>query len=165
MSFPQTRLRRLRETPAIRSLVAETRVHPHDLMAPLFVVEGKGVRKPIASLPGQFHLSVDKLVAEAAGLHALGIPAIMLFGIPNQKDKTDDARLAWAKDGTVQRAVAALKKRVPGLLVFTDLCVCEYTTHGHCGILEGYKTPPKSKGLQGWAKSEAELAKAGKDGL
>ena len=162
MSFPQTRLRRLRETPAVRSMLAETRVHPHDLMAPLFVVEGNGVRKPIASLPGQFHFSVDKLVAEAAGLFELGIPAVMLFGIPHAKDKTDDARQAWAKDGIVQRAVAALKKRVPGLLVFTDLCVCEYTTHGHCGIIEGYVTPPKKKRLEGWEKSEAALAKAAK---
>src|SRR5665213_703768 len=125
-SFPELRLRRLRSTPAIRSLMTETRVHPHDLMAPLFVVEGRGVRKPIASLPGQFHFSVDKLAAEGAGLLKLGVPAVMLFGIPNAKAKTPDARQAYAKDGLVQRAVAELKRRVPGLLVFTDLCLCEY---------------------------------------
>jgi porphobilinogen synthase len=134
--FPQLRLRRLRSTPATRSLVAEARVHPHDLIAPLFVVEGKAVRKPISSLPGMSHLSVDKLVAEAEALFKLGIPGIMLFGIPAAKAKTDDARLAWAKDGIVQRAVRALKKAVPGLLVFTDVCLCEYTSHGHCGLLE-----------------------------
>src|SRR5262245_46387595 len=137
MSFPQTRLRRLRETPAVRALVRETRVHPHDLMAPLFVVEGKSVRREIKSMPGQYHLSVDKLLLEAKAIHALGIPAVMLFGIPHAKEKSLDASLAYAPGGIVQRAVKALKKAVPGLLVFTDVCVCEYTSHGHCGILEG----------------------------
>src|SRR6266705_2410975 len=108
--FPQLRLRRLRSSPATRSLVAETRVHPHDLVAPLFVVEGKGVQAPIASLPGQSHFSIDRLVAEAEALFKLGIPAIMLFGIPDPKTKSADARRAWAKDGIVQRAVRALKK-------------------------------------------------------
>lgn len=136
MSFPQTRLRRLRATPAVRSLVTETRVHPHDLMAPLFVVEGKGVRREIKSMPGQYHLSIDKLVPEAAALFKLGIPAVMLFGIPHAREKSLDASLAWASEGIVQRAVRALKARVPGLLVFTDVCVCEYTSHGHCGILD-----------------------------
>ena len=106
MSFPQTRLRRLRQTPAIRSLVAETRVHPHDLVAPLFVVEGKAVKRPIPSLPGQHHFSVDRLAAEAGALFKLGIPAVMLFGIPHASEKTDDARAAWAPKGIVQRAVA-----------------------------------------------------------
>jgi porphobilinogen synthase len=118
-------------------LLAETRVHPHDLMAPLFVVEGRAVRREIKSLPGQFHFSVDRLAAEAAGLFKLGVPAVLLFGIPDAKAKTADARQASAKDGIVQKAVAELKKRVPGLLVFTDLCLCEYTDHGHCGIVEG----------------------------
>ncbi len=111
--FPQLRLRRLRATPATRSLLAEARVHPHDLIAPLFVVEGKGVRQAIGSLPGQFHLSVDKAMAEAGALLKLGIPGIMLFGIPDAKAKSDDARAAWAKDGIVQRAVRAIKKAVP----------------------------------------------------
>jgi porphobilinogen synthase len=138
-SFPEIRLRRLRQTPAIRRLLAEVRVHPHDLMAPLFVVEGKGVRREIKSLPGQYHLSVDRLAAEADGLFKLGVPAVMLFGVPAAKDKTLDARNAWARGGIVQRALAELKKRVPGLLVFTDVCVCEYTTHGHCGIIQTVK--------------------------
>lgn len=136
MAFPQNRLRRLRLTPAIRSLGAEVRVHPHDLMAPLFVVEGKNIRREIRSLPGQFHLSIDRLVREAAELQRLGIPAIMLFGLPDPKQKSGDAACAWAEDGIVQRAVAALKAQVPGLLVFTDVCICAYTSHGHCGILE-----------------------------
>ena len=145
MGFPEVRLRRLRHTRAVRALVAETRVHPHDLMAPLFVVEGRGVRKAIASMPGQYHLSIDKLVVEAAGLFKLGIPAIMLFGIPHAKEKSADARLAWASTGIVQRAVGELKKRVPGLLVFTDVCVCEYTSHGHCGILQTVKKGGRSE--------------------
>jgi porphobilinogen synthase len=134
--FPQLRLRRLRSTAATRALVAEVRVHPHDLIAPLFVVEGKGVRRAISSLPGQFHLSVDKAVHEAQALWKLGIPGIMLFGIPNASAKSDDARASWAKDGIVQRALRAIKKAVPALLVFTDVCVCEYTSHGHCGLVE-----------------------------
>lgn len=134
--FPQVRLRRLRATPATRALMAETRVHPHDLIAPLFVIEGKGKKLPISSLPGMSHLSIDKLVVEAEALFRLGIPGIMLFGIPDQKAKTADARLAWAKDGIVQRAVRALKKALPKLLVFTDVCLCEYTSHGHCGLME-----------------------------
>lgn len=134
-SFPSLRLRRLRATPATRSLFAETRVHPHDLIAPLFVVEGRGVRRAIASLPGQFHFSVDRLAAEGAALFKLGVPAVMLFGIPHAKDKTEDASRALAKDGIVQRASSELKRRVPGLLIFTDVCLCEYTTHGHCGLV------------------------------
>ena len=98
-SFPDLRLRRLRATPAIRALLAETRVHPHDLMAPLFVVEGRAVRRPIPSMPGQFHFSVDRVATEGEGLLKLGIPAVMLFGIPNAKAKTEDARQAYAKDG------------------------------------------------------------------
>jgi porphobilinogen synthase len=138
-SFPGLRLRRLRATPAIRALVAETRVHPHDLVAPLFVVEGRALRREIKSMPGQFQFSLDRLAAEAAALFELGVPAVMLFGIPDAASKTPDARMAYAKDGLVQKAVAELKRRVPGLSVFTDLCLCEYTTHGHCGVLEAPK--------------------------
>ena len=150
-SFPDLRMRRLRATPAVRSLVAETRVHPHDLVAPLFVVEGRGAHRPIPSLPGQSHFSVDRLAAEAAELQRLGVPAVLLFGIPHPKDKTEDARKAHAKDGVVQRAVSELKRRVPGMLVFTDLCLCEYTTHGHCGIVEGLPAAaikPRKRGLE-----------------
>ena len=139
MPFPEIRLRRLRQSPAIRRLLAETRVHPHDLIAPLFVVEGRAVRKEIKSLPGQYHLSVDRLSAEAAVLLQLGVPAVILFGIPAAREKSDDARQAWAKGGIVQRAVAELKRRVPDLLVFTDVCACEYTRHGHCGLVQGVK--------------------------
>ncbi|MGH7442854.1 MAG: porphobilinogen synthase [bacterium] len=134
-SFPELRLRRLRSTPATRSLLKEIRVHPHDLVAPLFVVEGRAICRAIPSLPGHFHLSVDRLAAEAAALFKLGVPGVLLFGVPNPKDKTEDARRASAPDGIVQRAVAELKRRVPGLVVFTDVCLCEYTSHGHCGLL------------------------------
>jgi porphobilinogen synthase len=133
-TFPRLRLRRLRATPATRSLVAETRIHPHDLIAPLFVTEGKGQKTPISSMPGQFHFSIDTISAEAAELFALGVKGVMLFGVPHAKDKTPDAKKAWAKDGIVQRTVAAIKKAVPGLLVFTDVCLCEYTSDGHCGF-------------------------------
>jgi porphobilinogen synthase len=162
VSFPQTRLRRLRETPAIRALVNEARVHPHDLMAPLFVVEGKGLRREIKSMPGQYHLSVDKLLPEAAALFKLGIPAIMLFGIPHGREKSLDAALAFADSGIVQRAVRALKKAVPGLLVFTDVCVCEYTSHGHCGLLTG-KRIDNDATLEVLAKVAVSHADAGAD--
>jgi porphobilinogen synthase len=162
MAFPQVRLRRLRETPAVRRLLAETRVHPHDLMAPLFVVEGRGLRKEIKSMPGQYHLSVDKLLLEAKALQALGIPAIMLFGIPHAKEKSLDAAAAYAADGIVQRAVRALKKAAPGLLVFTDVCVCEYTSHGHCGLLEG-KRIANDATLEALAKVAVSHADAGAD--
>jgi porphobilinogen synthase len=162
VSFPQTRLRRLRETPAVRALVRENRVHPHDLMAPLFVVEGKGVKRAISSMPGQFHFSIDKLIPEAKALHALGIPAIMLFGIPHAKEKSLDAALAYAETGIVQRAVRALKKAVPGLLVFTDVCVCEYTSHGHCGIVQG-KRILNDATLEVLAKVAVSHADAGAD--
>jgi porphobilinogen synthase len=162
MSFPQTRLRRLRETAAVRALVRETRVHPHDLMAPLFVVEGKNLRREIKSMPGQYHFSVDKLIGEAKALFALGIPAVMLFGIPHAKEKSADARLAYAPTGIVQRAVKALKQAVPGLLVFTDVCVCEYTNHGHCGIVEG-KRILNDPTLEVLAKIAVSHADAGAD--
>lgn len=162
MSFPQTRLRRLRETPAVRALLRETRVHPHDLMAPLFVVEGKSIRREIKSMPGQFHLSVDKLILEAKALFSLGIPSVMLFGIPHAKEKSLDASLAYAPTGIVQRAVKALKKAVPGLLVFTDVCVCEYTSHGHCGLLDG-KQILNDATLEVLAKVAVSHADAGAD--
>jgi porphobilinogen synthase len=131
-------------------------------MAPLFVVEGKGVRREIKSMPGQFHLSVDKLVTEANALQALGIPAIMLFGIPHAKEKSLDASLAYADSGIVQRAVRALKKAAPGLLVFTDVCVCEYTSHGHCGLLAG-KRIDNDATLEVLAKVAVSHAGAGAD--
>jgi porphobilinogen synthase len=131
--FPACRPRRLRKTPALRRLVAETRVAVDQLVLPLFAVPGKKVRRPVASMPGVFQLSVDAVVEEATRAHRAGVPAVLLFGIPEKKDA--GASGAFAKDGIVQRAVRALKRELPELLVITDVCLCEYTSHGHCGII------------------------------
>jgi len=133
MAFPIQRLRRLREHELLRRMVRETSLSPADFIYPLFVVEGKDRREEIASMPGQFRLSIDLLVKEAGEIKALGIPAIILFGIPNQKDERGSS--GFDPHGIVQRAVKAVKDQVPGLLVVTDVCIDEYTSHGHCGIV------------------------------
>ena len=135
MSYPQTRLRRLRRTEKLRGMVRETRLHRDDLILPFFVVEGSGVREPVASMPGVHRHSVDQLVLEAKSVADVGVPAVILFGIPARKDARGSG--ADAADGVVQRAVAALKRETPELVVITDVCLCEYTDHGHCGIVEG----------------------------
>jgi porphobilinogen synthase len=135
MSYPRTRMRRLRRSEALRGLVRETRLHREDLILPCFVVEGSGVREPVASMPGVHRFSVDQLVSEAKAVADLGIPGVLLFGIPADKDARGTG--ADAADGVVQRAVKALKLQVPALVVMTDVCLCEYTDHGHCGIVEG----------------------------
>ena len=132
-SYPTYRPRRLRRTEALRGLVRETLVTPADLVLPLFAVPGKGVRKEISSMPGVHQTSVDELLKDAREAHDLGIPAVILFGIPESKDEKGSG--AFGKDGIVQRAVVALKKELPELLVITDVCMCEYTSHGHCGII------------------------------
>jgi porphobilinogen synthase len=129
------RPRRLRRTEAIRSMVRETRLTPDCFIYPLFVCEGRGVRRPVSSMPGVFNLSVDEAVKEAAAARADGVPAVMLFGIPSQKDSIGS--MAADPEAPVQSAVRALKREVPGLVVMTDVCLCEYTSHGHCGIVEG----------------------------
>jgi porphobilinogen synthase len=134
MSFPSTRLRRLRRTPALRRLVRETRLSRDDLVLPLFVVEGRGVREPVASMPGVLRWSVDTVVTEAKQVRDAGIPAVILFGIPGEKDARGSG--ADAANGVVQRAVDAIKAAEPDLCVITDVCLCEYTDHGHCGIVE-----------------------------
>ena len=137
MGFPAQRLRRLRKSGNLRRMVRETSLSVDDFVQPLFVVEGNGVRQEIPSICGNYHLSIDMLVEEARELSDLGIPAILLFGLPNEKN--DDARGAHAPDGIVQRAVRAIKSAVPDMVVITDVCLCEHTTHGHCGILDdGY---------------------------
>lgn len=133
MAFPIQRLRRLREHELLRRMVRETSLSPADFIYPLFVVEGKDRREEIASMPGQCRLSIDLLVKEAGEIKALGIPAIILFGIPNQKDERGSS--GFDPNGIVQRAVKAVKDQVPGLLVVTDVCIDEYTSHGHCGIV------------------------------
>jgi porphobilinogen synthase len=129
------RPRRLRRTEAIRSLVRETRLTPECFIYPLFIVPGRGIRREIGSMPGVFHLSVDEAVKEAAAAKGDGVPAVILFGIPDEKDPIGSA--AYDPDAPVQAAVRALKREVRDLLVITDVCLCEYTSHGHCGIVEG----------------------------
>jgi len=134
MAFPIQRLRRLRQHEALRRMVRETRLSVSDLIYPMFVMEGKDQRQEIASMPGQFRLSIDLLVKEAGEVAGLGIPAIMLFGIPDRKDERGTS--GYDPDGVVQRAIKAVKDQVPGLLVVTDVCIDEYTSHGHCGIVK-----------------------------
>jgi porphobilinogen synthase len=135
MSFPDVRMRRLRRTEALRRMCRETVLRRDDLILPLFVVEGSGVREPVASMPGVHRHSVDTLVNELKEVHDLGIPGVILFGIPTEKDARGSG--ADAADGIVQRAVEAAKRAEPGLCVITDVCLCEYTDHGHCGVLDG----------------------------
>src|SRR5271165_5788250 len=134
MAFPTTRLRRLRQTEQLRSMVRETRLTPEAFVYPLFVCPGEGVRKEVRSMPGVFNLSVDEAAREARDVFSLGVPAVILFGLPENKD--DVATGAWADDGIVQQAARAIKREVPNLLLMGDVCLCEYMSHGHCGIVE-----------------------------
>ena len=134
MAFPIQRLRRLRQHESLRRMVRETRLSPSDLIYPVFVMEGTDQRREIASMPGQFRLSIDLLVKEAGEVAGLGIPAVMLFGIPDRKDERGTS--GYDPNGVVQRAIKAVKDHVPGVLVITDVCIDEYTTHGHCGIVK-----------------------------
>ncbi|MBZ5648332.1 MAG: porphobilinogen synthase [Acidobacteriia bacterium] len=133
MSFPITRMRRLRRTDQMRSLVRETRLTPEGFVYPMFVCPGEGVRKEVRSMPGVYNLSVDEAVKEAREVKSLGVPAVILFGLPESKDEM--ATGAWATDGIVQQATRAIKREVPGLIVVGDVCLCEYMSHGHCGIV------------------------------
>ncbi len=134
MAFPATRMRRLRRTPALRRLVRETELRPDDLVQPLFVRHGTDVSETIPSLEPQRHLSIDRLVDEAAAVQEAGVPVALLFGIPSRKDEA--ASEAYDEEGIVQLAVRALKDRLPELVVVTDVCLCQYTSHGHCGVLQ-----------------------------
>jgi porphobilinogen synthase len=139
MAFPVTRLRRLRRTSQLRDLVRETRLTPDAFVYPMFVCPGEGIRKEVRSMPGVFNLSVDESVKEAQQVHSLGVPAVILFGLPDQKD--DVATGAWADDGIVQQAARAIKREVPDLILMGDVCLCEYMSHGHCGIVKSSSTP------------------------
>jgi porphobilinogen synthase len=134
MRFPQYRSRRLRKDEIFRRMIRETHLRSDDLILPLFVRPGKGTKQPIASMPGHSQLSIDLLIKEVEDAKSLGIPGVILFGIPEKKDEMGSE--AYAKDGIVQRAVKAIKERVDGILVITDVCLCEYTSHGHCGVVE-----------------------------
>jgi porphobilinogen synthase len=165
MSFPENRPRRLRRTPALRRLVRETTLAPDNFIYPLFVVPGQDVRREISSLPGQFHLSVDQTVKEAEAAWKLGVPAVMLFGIPARKD--DVGSEAWNNDGIVQKAIRALKREVPELAVMVDTCFCEYTSHGHCGIILDKKSRQpdvdNDATLENLGRTAVSYAQAGAD--
>jgi porphobilinogen synthase len=155
MSFPVNRLRRLRRSESLRRMVRETRLSRDDLILPLFVVEGNGVRDPIASMPGVQRFSVDQVIEETKRVEGLGVPAVILFGIPDEKDAVGSG--ADAANGIVQRAVSAVKGELPDLVVMTDVCLCEYTDHGHCGIVEGeeVRNDPSVERLAATALSHA----------
>jgi len=139
MAFPATRLRRLRRTGALRSMVRETQLTPENFVYPLFVCPGEGVRKEVRSMPGVFNLSVDETVKEAREAHSLGVPALILFGLPEKKDEV--ASGAWDENGIVQRAARAIKAEVPDMVVIGDVCLCEYMSHGHCGVVRSSHGP------------------------
>jgi len=160
VSFPHVRPRRLRRNEILRSLVRETDLSPGDLVYPLFVRPGHGVRQEIASMPGQYNLSVDEAVAEGQEARSLGIPAVILFGIPPAKDAK--ASGAYDPHGIVQEATAALKKQVRDLLVIADVCLCEYTDHGHCGVVQGDEIL-NDPTLELLAKTAVSQARAGAD--
>jgi porphobilinogen synthase len=161
MAFPQTRLRRLRATPVLRDLVRETRLDPSDLVMPLFIEAGLSGREPIRSMPGVDRLSISEAVAEAGEIAALGIPAVLLFGIPSHKDEEGSG--AWDDEGIVQLATRAIREAHPGLLVIADLCLCEYTSHGHCGLLRADGAVDNDASLELLARSAVSQARAGAD--
>ena len=160
MSFPATRMRRLRRTPALRALVRETRLDPGRLVLPLFVRPGVGERRPIGAMPGNFQLSVDEIVKEAADCRRRGIGGVILFGIPERKDGRGSP--GYDADGIVQRAVRAIKEAVPDLPTITDVCLCEYTDHGHCGVIEGQEVA-NDPSLELLARMAVAQARAGAD--
>ena len=158
MSFPATRMRRLRRNETLRGMVREHRLAREDLILPLFVVEGAGVREAIASMPGVHRFSVDQVVLEAKRVADLGLPAVILFGIPDAKDARGSG--ADQANGIVQRAVRAIADSVPSLCVITDVCLCEYTDHGHCGLLEGEEVENDAS-LERIAQTAVSHARAG----
>jgi porphobilinogen synthase len=180
MTFPVTRLRRLRQNDQLRGLVRETRLTPEAFVYPLFVCPGEGVRKEVRSMPGVFNLSVDEAVKEARATRSLGVPGVILFGLPETKDEV--ATGAWAENGIVQQAARAIKSEVPDLIIMGDVCLCEYMSHGHCGVVRSMSgaqslgaavaTPPATTGeneilndatLELLARTSVSLARAGVD--
>jgi porphobilinogen synthase len=160
MTFPVTRLRRLRMNESMRAMVRETRLTPAQFVYPLFVVSGEGVRKEISSMPGNFQMSIDKMLEEVQTVKSLGVGGIILFGIPASKDERGSG--AYDDHGIVQEAVRAIKREVPGLLVITDVCLCEYTSHGHCGMLRGEEILNDAS-VELLARSALSHARAGAD--
>ncbi|HZD04919.1 MAG TPA: porphobilinogen synthase, partial [Longimicrobiales bacterium] len=159
-SFPRFRGRRLRRTEGLRALVRETDLSARRLILPLFVRPGEGVREPVPSMPGVFRTSVDELVRDGEEAALAGLGGVLLFGIPESKDEQGSG--AWAEDGIVQRGVRALKEELPDLTVVTDVCLCEYTSHGHCGLLEGHEVL-NDPTLELLARAAVSHARAGAD--
>lgn len=158
--FPVTRLRRLRKTPALRDMFRETTMSPTDFIYPLFIVEGENVKQEILSMPAQFQLSIDHVLRECEEMLKLGVRSTILFGIPNEKDEVGSG--AYADDGIIQKATRAIKERFPEMIVVTDVCLCEYTSHGHCGVVEnGYVHNDKT--LELLAKEAVSHAQSGAD--
>jgi len=160
MAYPQTRLRRLRANESIREMVRETGLSPADFIYPMFVAPGLDVKVEVPSMPGIYRFSADLLAAEAARAREAGIRAVLLFGLPPSKDEEGSG--AWAREGVVQKAVRLLKSRVPDLLVITDVCLCEYTSHGHCGVLRG-RDVDNDATLELLARTAVSHAEAGAD--
>jgi porphobilinogen synthase len=160
MNYPDYRPRRMRRSEGLRRMVRETRLAVDDFIYPMFVVPGSGVAKPIGSMPGQFNYSVDKAVDAACAVADLGIPAVILFGIPEHKDAVGSE--AWKDSGVVQKAARAIKKARPKLVVMADACFCEYTDHGHCGVLTGGELDNDAS-LENLARTVVSYAKAGCD--
>jgi porphobilinogen synthase len=163
MGFPATRMRRLRQTAPLRGLTRETELSAGHLVYPMFVVAGTDRRTPIASMPGIDHLSIDHAVEEAGSAHALGIPAVLLFGLPAAKDEQGSG--AWDDEGVVQLATRAIKAAHPDLLVIADLCMCEYTSHGHCGVLRADGVVDNDATLELLARTAVSQALAGADAV
>ncbi|MBI1736092.1 MAG: porphobilinogen synthase [Candidatus Rokubacteria bacterium] len=161
MGHPLFRPRRLRETALLRRLTRETTLSVDDLVYPLFAVHGRGIREPIASMPGQARLSIDELVKDVKDVAGMGIPGVLLFGLPAEKDARGSE--AWADDGIVQQAVRAVKDTVPDLLVITDVCLCQYTSHGHCGVVDQDGTVKNDPSLELIARVAVSHADAGSD--
>ncbi len=161
MPFPQTRLRRLRSTRALRGLVRETHLAPEDLVYPMFVAHGLDRREPIEAMPEIDRLSIDHAVSEARAAAALGIPAVLLFGIPATKD--EDGSGAWDEEGIVQLATRAIKEELPELIVITDLCLCEYTSHGHCGVVRPDGSVDNDATLELLSRTAISQARSGAD--
>jgi porphobilinogen synthase len=160
MPFPIHRMRRLRVSESMRSLVRETRLNPAQFVLPLFVCPGEGVKREIGAMPGNYQMSIDQIVKECAEVHSLGISGVILFGLPETKDEA--ASGAYAEDGIVQRAIRAIKAETPRLLVMTDVCNCEYTSHGHCGYIKDGDVDNDAT-LEWLAKSALSHARAGAD--
>lgn len=165
MGFPDMRLRRLRSNDTVRNMLAAPMPGPEKFVWPVFVVEGKGVKQEIAAMPGQFRHSIDTLIEAVGEVMAMGIKSVIIFGVVGDNRKSAFAEYAWNPEGLVQRAVSVLKNRYSDLLIFTDVCVCEYTTHGHCGIIDDAGRLANDPSLEILAKTAVSHAEAGADGV